>query len=209
MFTGIIEEKGVIKAIKKNAKSSSLSISASKIFEGLKIGDSVATNGVCLTVTSISQNILTADVMNETLMRSNLGDLQIGKVVNLERAMLANGRFDGHMVSGHIDGVGKIVSIRKDDIAIWYQIKADDKIMKYIVEKGSVCIDGISLTVAKVERDTFFVSVIPHTAKETTLSEKVANSTVNIENDMVAKYIEKFMMKKQAITKEFLFENGF
>ena len=209
MLTVLVEEFGVIKSIRKGAKSSTLSVAADKIFSDLKIGDSVATNGVCLTVTSISGELYTADVMNETLSRSSLGSIKIGSNVNLERAMAADGRFGGHIVSGHIDGTGKIKSITQDDISIWYTIQADSNIMRYIVEKGSITIDGISLTVARVDRNSFAVSIIPHTAKETILSEKKIGSIVNLENDVVGKYIEKFMSTPQGITKEFLFENGF
>ncbi len=209
MFTGIVEEMGIVKNIKLGSDSSIVEIQGDIIFDDLKIGDSVSTNGVCLTVNNISENIFTADIMNETINRSSFKNLERGNYVNLERAMAANGRFGGHMVSGHIDGIGKIISIKKDDNAIWYTIKTDDNIMKYIVEKGSIAIDGISLTVAKVERDYFMVSIIPHTLKETILFEKKINSIVNLENDMVGKYIEKFIVKDSDITREFLLENGF
>lgn len=209
MFTGIIEEMGVVKSIKKGAKSAELFIEAKKICSDLHLGDSVATNGVCLTVTSIKGNLFSADVMGETLSRSSLGDLQQGGFVNLERAMSANGRFGGHLVSGHIDGVGKIISITKDDIAHWYKIQTTSEIMRYVIEKGSITIDGISLTVAKVERDNFSVSVIPHTLEQTTLQRKKIGSVVNLENDMVGKYIEKFMTAPKKMTKEFFMENGF
>lgn len=209
MFTGIVEEIGKVKSIKKGAKSVSLSLGGTLIFSDLKLGDSVAVNGICLTVTSIKGNVFTADVMNETLSRSSIGELKTGSNVNLERAMPANGRFGGHLVSGHIDGTGKISAIKKDDIAIWYTIKTDSNIMRYVIEKGSIAIDGISLTVANVERDNFSVSIIPHTAKETVLSEKKIGSNVNLENDIVGKYIEKFMTVPKGITKEFLLENRF
>ncbi len=209
MFTGIIEEIGTVRSVKKGAKSACLTIDANVVFSDLKIGDSVATNGVCLTVTNINGKQFMADVMNETLSRSSLGELKSGSHVNLERAMLSNGRFGGHIVSGHIDGTGKIMSIKKDDIAVWYTIKTDSKIMKYIIEKGSITIDGISLTVAKINRDDFSVSIIPHTSKETILSEKKIGSVVNLENDIVGKYIEKFMSMPKGITKELLLENGF
>lgn len=224
MFTGIIEEIGIVLDIKKGAKSSKLQIKASKIFDDLKIGDSVATNGVCLTVTEFDKNKFVVDIMNVTLTRSSLKNLKVGQSVNLERAMIANGRFGGHIVSGHIDGVGEIVSIDKDDIAIWYKIKASKNIMNYIIEKGSIAIDGISLTVAKLEKDTFSVSIIPHTAKETILSNKKNGDLVNLENDMIGKYIEKFIKisagenssdinsennKNSNITAEFLIKNGF
>ncbi|MDD4799302.1 MAG: riboflavin synthase, partial [Clostridia bacterium] len=135
--------------------------------------------------------------------------LNIGTKVNLERAMAASGRFGGHIVSGHIDGVGKISYIKKDDIAVWYTIKAEAKIMRYIIEKGSVALDGISLTVAKADRDSFLVSVIPHTAKQTIFAEKNIGSVVNIENDIIGKYIEKFTQSNEGITKDFLINNGF
>ncbi|MBU5463772.1 riboflavin synthase [Anaerotignum sp. MSJ-24] len=216
MFTGIVEEMGTIVRVEKGAKSSRLTVSGDKIFSDLKLGDSVATNGVCLTVTSFSKGIFTADVMNETLKRSNLGELRQGSMVNLERAMIANGRFGGHIVSGHIDGTGVITKIEQDDIAVWYTIRADRKIMKYIIEKGSVAIDGISLTIAKVTDNDFSVSLIPHTAKETVLGYKKTGDTVNLENDVVGKYIEHFLSfkeepetKSSGITKEFLLKAGF
>lgn len=216
MFTGIVEEMGKIVRVEKGAKSSRLTVSGDKIFSDLKLGDSVATNGVCLTVTSFSKGIFTADVMNETLKRSNLGELRQGSMVNLERAMIANGRFGGHIVSGHIDGTGVIAKIEQDDIAVWYTIRADRKIMKYIIEKGSVAIDGISLTIARVTDNDFSVSLIPHTAKETVLGYKKTGDTVNLENDVVGKYIEHFLSfkeepetKSSGITKEFLLKAGF
>ena len=216
MFTGIVEEMGKIVRVEKGAKSSRLTVSGDKIFSDLKLGDSVATNGVCLTVTSFSKGIFTADVMNETLKQSNLGELRQGSMVNLERAMIANGRFGGHIVSGHIDGTGVITKIEQDDIAVWYTIRADRKIMKYIIEKGSVAIDGISLTIAKVTDNDFSVSLIPHTAKETVLGYKKTGDTVNLENDVVGKYIEHFLSfkeepetKSSGITKEFLLKAGF
>ncbi len=192
MFTGIIEEVGTIKSVKRGARSSKITIEASLIFSDLKIGDSVSTNGVCLTAESLTEKTFTADVMSETLRCSSLGDLQVGSKVNLERAMSADGRFGGHMVSGHIDGIGKISSIRKEDIATWYTIKANKELMRYIILKGSVALDGISLTVSKLERDSFSVSIIPHTAKNTTLLDKIIGSTINVETDIVGKYIAHF-----------------
>ena len=216
MFTGIVEEMGQIRSIVRGASSAVLSIEANLILEDLKIGDSVAVNGVCLTATSIGAGGFTADVMHETLNRSSLGALQKGCHVNLERAMLANGRFGGHIVSGHIDGTGTIGSIQKDDNALWYTILADAKLLRYIVEKGSVTIDGISLTVADVQSDRFAVSLIPHTAKVTVLGEKRTGDIVNLETDIIGKYVEKLMKpaveetkQKSGITMEFLAENGF
>lgn len=217
MFTGIVEEKGRIQQIHTGARSCILTIEGGIIFEDLKIGDSVAVNGVCLTVVSISGTVFTADVMRETLERSSLGSLKKGSRVNLERAMAANGRFGGHIVSGHIDGTGTIVQVTPDDNAIWYTIQADASLMRYIVEKGSIAIDGISLTVAGLGKDTFRVSVIPHTAKETILSEKKTGDVVNLENDVIAKYIEKLMQPTREetrqeggrITMEWMAEKGF
>lgn len=217
MFTGIVEEIGSVSAVKKGAVQSRLVISGKKIFGDLKLGDSVAVNGVCLTATDISGSTFTADVMNETFSRSSLSSLKAGSRVNLERAMAANDRFGGHIVAGHIDGTGTITDIRRDDNAVWYTISADRSILRYIVEKGSVAVDGISLTVAKVNDSAFSVSVIPHTAKETVLSERKCGDKVNLENDIIGKYVEKFMRtdktdedaKKSTITAEFLSRHGF
>lgn len=215
MFTGIIEEIGKIQNVKRNIKSSVLSIEGNKIFADIHIGDSISVNGVCLTVTTFDNNTFTADVMNETISRSSLGNLKNGSYVNLERAMSANGRFGGHIVSGHIDGMGKIIKIEKDDNAIWYTIAVGDNLMKYIVEKGSIAIDGVSLTVAKVSENNFSVSIIPHTAHETIFSHRSVGDSVNIENDVIGKYVEKLITftknKKQEsnITMDFLINNGF
>lgn len=212
MFTGIVEEIGTVRKIARGQKAY-LEIQADKIFSDIHIGDSIAVNGVCLTVTSFSGKVFTADVMNETFSRSSLGSLKAGSHVNLERAMPANGRFGGHIVSGHIDGTGKITNIKKDGNAVWYKISASENIIKYTVEKGSIAIDGISLTVARVERDNFSVSIIPHTSEETILSEKKLGDTVNLENDIIGKYVERFLnfdkTGKSGITMDFLAENGF
>ena len=197
MFTGIVEEVGKVIGMKHGLKSVNLTVSASLIFSDLGIGDSVSTNGVCLTVTHISGNTFTADVAHESLNRSTLGVLKLQSSVNLERAMSACGRFGGHIVSGHIDGSGVIQAVKADDIAIWYTIATSSRIMAYIVEKGSITIDGISLTVATVTDKTFSVSVIPHTASQTTLRDRKVGDTVNLENDIVGKYIEKLMCPPQ------------
>lgn len=193
MFTGIIEETGTIESITKGIKSAIITVIADKVLENTKIGDSIAVNGVCLTVTSINGNKFNADVMAETIRRSSLGSLKHGSKVNLERAMAADGRFGGHIVSGHIDGTGTIRSLVKEDNAVWVEIATTYKLLKYIVEKGSITIDGISLTVAKLTNDSFSVSVIPHTGKETTLLDKKPGDIVNLENDIVGKYVEKLM----------------
>lgn len=212
MFTGIIEEIGKIQGIQKRASSAVLSVQASEIMQDIHLGDSIAVNGVCLTAASISPNGFTTDVMHETLDRSSLGNLRIGSHVNLERAMTANGRFGGHIVSGHIDGTGTILDIRKDDNAVWYTIKAPLPILRYVIEKGSIAIDGISLTVAKVCRDGFSVSIIPHTASLTTLSSRRVGDLVNLENDCIGKYVERLMGKEPRnnnITAGFLAKYGF
>ncbi|WP_418966690.1 riboflavin synthase [Butyribacter intestini] len=225
MFTGIVEETGKIESVANGNKSAIITIIADKVLKGTKIGDSIAVNGVCLTVTSISGNKFTADVMAETIRRSSLGTLKHGSKVNLERAMAADGRFGGHIVSGHIDGTGVIRSLEREDNAVWVEIETPDKLLKYIVEKGSIAIDGISLTVAKLTDDSFSVSVIPHTGEETTLLAKKPGDIVNLENDIVGKYVERLMnfntsqkspfdnktatSTKSNITMDFLTENGF
>lgn len=215
MFTGIIEEVGTVKSIQKGAISSFIQINADTVLSDAHIGDSIAVNGVCLTVTDLTGNYFQADVMNETLSRSSLGSLKNGSPVNLERAMSAQGRFGGHIVSGHIDGTGVISSVKQDGIALWYTINTDSEILRYIVEKGSIAIDGISLTVAKVTANDFNVSIIPHTAAQTVLNSKKTGDTVNLENDIIGKYVEKFLnpdekkSEKSRITMDFLAKNGF
>lgn len=218
MFTGIVEEIGTILSVKKGVKSSALTISGDLIFEDMHIGDSIAVNGVCLTVTNKTKESFTADVMAETLRRSSLGSLKAGSKVNLERAMAANGRFGGHIVSGHIDGTGEIESFVKEDNAVWVTVKTPAKLLKYIIEKGSIAIDGVSLTVAYVDNQCFKVSLIPHTAANTILLSKKAGDIVNLENDIVGKYIEKLMhfdeqveedTKTTGISMDFLAKNGF
>lgn len=216
MFTGIVEELGTIRAVRRGAASAVLSIGAAEVLSDLKIGDSVAVNGVCLTVTSLDDGGFTADVMHETLGRSSLGALAPGGRVNLERAMPANGRFGGHIVSGHIDGTGKIASVRPDDNALWYTIYAAPELLRYIVEKGSITIDGISLTVAKVDRQSFAISAIPHTVAVTVLADRKVGDLVNLETDIIGKYVEKLLSPPQespapasGITKEFLTRYGF
>lgn len=193
MFTGIIEEIGKVKAITRHANSIRLTIAVQKILDDIHIGDSICTNGVCLTVTTFDNGSYTADVMPETMNRTNFKDLRINDLVNCERAMPANGRFGGHIVSGHIDGIGVISKMTRDDKAIRVKIETRPEILKYIVEKGSITIDGISLTVTDVSSFDFGVSIIQHTQDETTLTKKKIGDTVNLENDIVGKYIEKFV----------------
>lgn len=215
MFTGIIEEVGSIISLKRSGDKSFIRIKAATVLSDVHIGDSIAVNGVCLTVTQFDDTSFQADVMNETLRRSSLGSLTAGSPVDLERAMSAQGRFGGHIVSGHIDGTGTITDIRKDGIAVWYTISAPPEIMRLIVEKGSIAIDGISLTVAKVTAKDFSVSIIPHTAAKTVLSHKRKGDIVNLENDIVGKYVEKLLSPagKTPVTNrvnmEFLARNGY
>lgn len=198
MFTGIIEEIGTVKKISLAGESGSLEISAEKVLDGTKVGDSIAVNGACLTVTAMSGSSFTADIMAETARRSSLGSLSVGSDVNLERAMAADGRFGGHIVSGHIDGTGKITRMTREANAVWVHVSAGAEILRLIVEKGSVAIDGISLTVAKVSGSEFAVSVIPHTGAATTLLSKKPGDTVNLENDLIGKYVERLLGKSGA-----------
>ena len=218
MFTGIVEEVGTIRHISLAGNSGQIEIKANKVLEGTKIGDSIAVNGVCLTVVTLKPDGFTADVMAETIRRSSLGGLQGGSKVNLERAMAADGRFGGHIVAGHIDGVGTIQSLTAEENAVWVEIAAPQEILRFIVEKGSIAIDGISLTVAYVDDSVFKVSVIPHTGEETTLLKKSAGDIVNLENDVVGKYVEKLLglsapakeePKSSGLTLEYLAEMGF
>lgn len=217
MFTGIVEEVGGIKNIRHGAKSAVLTIQCDKILEDAHVGDSIAVNGVCLTVTSISGHTFEADVMAESMRRTALGELCAGSRVNLERAMQAGGRFGGHIVSGHIDGTGVIKELVREDNAVWVTISTDHDILRLIIEKGSVAIDGISLTVAYVDNNCFKVSVIPHTAKETTLLDKKKGDAVNLENDVVGKYVDRLLHstgdayddKLSGINTEFLMQHGF
>lgn len=193
MFTGIVEEIGIIKNITVCGTSGEIYIKAEKVLEGTAIGDSIAVNGICLTVTGIMPDGFTADIMAETVRRTSLKNAANGSPVNLERAMAANGRFGGHIVSGHIDGTGIIRSFVKEENAVWVTISASSDIIGGIVNKGSIAIDGISLTVAELGSDYFKVSVIPHTKDETTLLKKHRGDSVNLENDIVGKYVKRFM----------------
>ena len=210
MFTGIVEEIGTVEQIITGARSCSLKIKADRILSDAHIGDSIAVNGVCLTVTDFNVSHFTADVMPETMQRTGLGKLAKGSRVNLERAMQLNGRFGGHIVSGHIDGTGTVIGMTRDDNAIWVKIAADRGITRYIVEKGSVTLDGISLTIAEVGAESFAVSIIPHTAEQTTLSERKIGDKINIECDIIGKYIEKLTQRgNEGITEDFLRKYGF
>lgn len=218
MFTGLVEEVGTLQGLNRGSKKCVLTVGCRKVLEGTKIGDSILTNGICLTVTSMGAGYFTADVMNETLARSDLGQLRAGSPVNLERAMPADGRFGGHIVAGHIDDVGIISRIEEDDNAVWFTVNAEKPLLRYVVAKGSIAMDGISLTVAYVDDKCFKVSLIPHTRDVTNLSSKRVGDPLNLETDMVGKYVEKFVLSGPApaekeepsgLTLEFLQQNGF
>lgn len=217
MFTGIIEELGTVRGIAAGAKSGKITIAAQTVLTDLHIGDSIAVNGICLTVISFDKNGFVADVMPETVQRTAFAQLKSGSRVNLERALTLSSRLGGHIVSGHIDGVGTIAELQADDNAVIIRITAERPILKYIIEKGSVTIDGISLTVVEAQADWFSVSVIPHTREVTSLSGKKTGSKVNIETDLIGRYVERFVTfaeaeeptEKTAITKDFLQKYGF
>ena len=213
MFTGIVEELGRIRRVLPGAQAGKITIAAHTVLEGTRIGDSIAVNGVCLTVVALGEDEFTADIMPETLRKSALGQLRVGDPVDLERALPADGRFGGHIVSGHIDGTGRIKEVRVEQNAHVVTIEAPREILDLVVEKGSIAIDGISLTVAAVGATTFSVSVIPHTAEQTVLLKKHAGDLVNLENDIVGKYVQKLLSRAGSpsggITMDYLIENGF
>ncbi|MGI6421712.1 MAG: riboflavin synthase [Syntrophomonadaceae bacterium] len=217
MFTGIIEEIGQVKQIKRGQQSFSLSIKAAKVLEEVKLGDSIAVNGVCLTVTGYSGASFEADVMPETYQRTTLKTLKSGSPVNLERALRLSDRLGGHLVQGHVDGIGTIINKSVEDIAILYGIEAPAEILKYVVKKGSIAVDGVSLTVVEVDNNRFSVSLIPHTAKLTILGWKREGDPVNLETDIIGRYVEKLWLsgeikqeqKKKDIDYNYLLENGF
>lgn len=215
MFTGIIEETGRIRQISRGSKSVKLTVEASLVLEETKVGDSISTNGICLTVIEMENSSFTVDVMAETLRRSSLNNMTTGSRVNLERALRLSDRLGGHLLSGHVDGLGVIREITTEDIARVIRIDTTPELLKYIVPKGSIAIDGISLTVVDVDEKSFSVSVIPHTATVTTLMEKQPGDAVNLETDMIARYVEKLLKKspaeheKKDINMEFLHQHGF
>lgn len=211
MFTGIVEEIGTVKM----KKAGILELNATKVLEDVHLGDSIAVNGVCLTVTSFTSHSFCVDVMPETFRRTSLGILKPGSKVNLERAMAANGRFGGHIVAGHVDATGTISNVQAEDNAVWMTIETPRALLKYIIEKGSITMDGVSLTVAAVSNHDFKVSLIPTTADETILLKKNVGDPINLEVDMIGKYVEKLLSfrdeepKKSNITLEFLAQHGY
>jgi riboflavin synthase len=217
MFTGIIEEIGQIQELRSSGESMVMKISASRILEDVHLGDSIAVNGVCLTVTSFSSSSFTVDVMPETVKATSLQGLGRGSSVNLERAMSANGRFGGHFVSGHVDGTGRILTKKPEYNAVYFRIGIKPELRHYMVEKGSVAVDGTSLTIFAVDEEGFTISLIPHTMEETIIGSKDVGDVVNIECDMVGKYIEQFIARRfeskqksgSTLTENFLSEHGF
>ena len=216
MFTGIIEELGTIRGVSLTKDGGELQIDATTVLGGTKLGDSIAVNGTCLTVTKLEKDGFTAFVMAESLRRTNLSSLKRGSVVHLERAMAADGRFGGHMVTGHIDGQGTFLSQKPEGQAVVLTIGADPEILSGIVEKGSIAIDGTSLTVMDVGKDSFRVGIIPHTGGHTALLDRPKGYACNLETDVIGKYIQKFLAKntestpkKSTLTMDFLRENGF
>ncbi|SET38492.1 riboflavin synthase alpha chain [Oceanobacillus limi] len=215
MFTGIIEEKGTIKQIQPVSEQSiQMIIKAEKILEDVNLGDSISVNGICLTVTQFTANEFQVDVMPETVKSTSLHGLTSGAHVNLERAMAANGRFGGHFVSGHVDGVGTIKRKQKQENAVYYDIEIPEEFARFVLLKGSITVDGTSLTVFNSKDNTFTISLIPHTVSETVLGEKGQGDIVNIECDMLAKYVQnmleqQFSSQKEDISKDFLRNNGF
>jgi riboflavin synthase len=209
MFTGLIEELGRVKAIRKTSKSAQITVSARAVLEGLALGDSIATNGVCLSVVAFDDNSFTVDAVAETMRRSNLNTLKVNDAVNLERALALSDRLGGHLVAGHVDGVGRLERFEREGNAIWMTIAPPENLLRYIVEKGSIAIDGVSLTVAYVDAKRFKVSIIPLTSNKTTLLDKPLQAKLNLEVDMVGKYIEKQQGLNRDLSLAFLKEHGY
>ena len=217
MFTGLVAELGTVTELKLLKQSYNITVKAQKVLENLKIGDSIAVNGACLTVVKISGSAFTADIMPETVKLTNLRNLKSGDKVNLERTLKLSDGLDGHIVSGHVEGIGVIMSKKAQGIAEIVTVKTPPQLLKYIIKKGSIAIDGISLTVTEVTGSSFSVSLIPHTAKETTLGFKKPGDEVNLETDIIGKYVEHLLNfktsagaeNKNTLTKSLLFENGF
>ncbi|MCK0472197.1 riboflavin synthase [Halalkalibacter sp. APA_J-10(15)] len=215
MFTGIIEEVGTIKDVRQSGDEMVMAIQAKTVLQDVQLGDSISVNGVCLTVTQFTDQSFEVDVMPETVRATSLRGMTNGSKVNLERAMSANGRFGGHFVSGHVDGTGTILSKKQDHNAVYYRIGVSENLRRYMIEKGSVTVDGTSLTIFAVDEGSFTISIIPHTLDETTIGRKNVGNMVNIECDMVGKYIEHFISKRyskrpnSSLTDSFLVEHGF
>lgn len=218
MFTGIVEEMGQVTAIRQTGEVYSLTIDATKTMEDLKIGDSVAVNGICLTVVSMEESGFTVEVVPETVRRTNVSRLALGRRVNLERALSLGKRLGGHLLTGHIDGVGEVKSIQGEGEGKVIRIAAPNRMMRYVIEKGSIAVDGVSLTVMDVEEESFRIALIPHTLQETTLGELQVGDVVNLEFDLIGKYVEKLLWRgeesvlptsRKGMTGECLRQHGF
>lgn len=215
MFTGLVEELGKVLSIREGKVSRQIQIECQKVLEGVKIGDSIATNGVCLTVIEFGKNYFVADCMHETLQRSNLERLRVSEEVNLEKSISLSTPLGGHLVTGDVDCQGKILSIEQDGIAKLYEIQIPKRYMKYVVEKGRIAIDGASLTIMKLKEDSFSVSLIPHTQEKLILGKKRVGDVVNIETDLIGKYVEKFLQvskeekEESKLSLDFLIKHGF
>jgi riboflavin synthase len=216
MFTGIIQKMGTVKQINNQGEAYQLTVAVDDFLDSVAIGDSIATNGVCLTVTTKTNKEFTADIMPMTYKKSTFGELTVGSLVNLEKSMRITDGFDGHIVTGHIDSVGKITKIKQDYNAVLIRIEPPRETLKYFISEGSVAIDGISLTIAELREKDFTVSIIPHTREWTTLKEKSVGSSVNIEGDVLGKYVERLLQfnnkessNDSPISKDFLKDNGF
>ncbi|MBL0387609.1 riboflavin synthase [Tumebacillus sp. ITR2] len=219
MFTGLVEEVGTVAEIRPSGHAIHLKIKSTKVLDGVALGDSIAVNGICLTVTAFDKSSFTVDVVPETMRRTTLHELSANSPVNLERAMQMGGRFGGHIVSGHIDGVGRLVSLQEEDIAKVVRFSAPPNVLRYVVEKGSITIDGVSLTVMDVDSESFRISVIPHTWMITVLRHRRVGSTVNLEVDIIGKYVERLLgphlpgansqSESTRLSLDFLRNNGF
>lgn len=217
MFTGLVEELGKVSGIDKTPQGANITISCDKVLKNVNIGDSIATNGVCLTVVRFTGNSFTANVMNESLNISTLGDLKVGNPVNLEKSLTLQSYLGGHLVTGDVDCCGKIVNIVSDGFAKKYTVEIPENFMKYVVYKGRVSLDGASLTVASISDTTFTVSLIPHTQENITLGFKKVGDSINVETDLIGKHLEKLLLSNKTkdekstskLSKNFLAENGF
>ena len=210
MFTGLIEELGSVERIRSKSSSIHLTVQANMVLEGMKTGDSMAVDGACLTVTGVTPDSFSVDVVAETLKRTTLSKFKVGDKVNLERALKGSDRLGGHLVTGHIDGLGRIRERKAQGDNFMLRVSAPSEIVKYTIPKGSVAVDGVSLTVVEVIRDSFTVAIIPHTGRVTTLGSKGIGSSVNLEADLLGKYVDRLMNYKESkITSSFLAEHGF
>jgi riboflavin synthase len=229
VFTGLIEETGAVRSVRRAGRSLHITVGARTVLEGSRLGDSIAVNGVCLTAVRFDEDSFTADVMPETFAKTNLKLLRPGDPVNLERTLAVGDRMGGHMVQGHVDGTGSILAMEREEIAVWVTVAAPPEVLRYVIPKGSITIDGISLTVVDVGPDRFRVSLIPHTAGATNMSRRQVGDTVNLETDVLAKYVERLLearlggggpesgtagslvtgRKSGGLTEDFLKQNGF